>query len=475
MSVSLVVAAGLALQASQAAAHRGVAQRWVAKAGLSADFAGTYVAQLTSREQRVAASTLTGTHPGAAFDADVRGFGFAAAALLDGDGRDIAIVPHDPRLVGTQIGAKYALLTVALRGHVAVSNIVLSAVKATPVVGFAVPFRTPQGRRVFSGGYPISDTPLAAYLNDATSLQGARLYLTDSKGAILATNGKNTRGAQTLTQRAPSLGRAAATSLGGSYRSTSGSYTFAKATVPGTPWTLVITAPTSLLFAATDGSARWLPWLILACLSLLIGVVGCLAIRLLEGRRRLADANRLLLAIARTDGLTSLSTRAHLTDQLETLLAEASPHDVPLCVLMIDVDHFKQLNDNYGHQAGDEALRHIANRLLAAVREGDLIARWGGEEFLAVLPDTAVEEGLEVADRLCRLIAADPIEIGAGGDLVTIQVSVGVAQAAGDGIDALVHRADLGLYRAKEAGRNTARAAGAAPVTDRVHVLAQQP
>jgi diguanylate cyclase (GGDEF)-like protein len=457
LSVALIGGASLALSASQADAHRDVAQRWAAKAGLSADFAGTYVTQLTSREELIASETLTGPHPTTAFQEDVRGFGFPAALLLDSTGRLLAIAPAAPTLIGTQIGAKYAHLTKALRGHAAVSNMVLSAANATPVVAFAVPFDTRHGRRVFSGGYPIAATPLAAYLNDATSLPGARLYLTDGNGIILATNGQETNRTHTLAQRDPRLDRAMSRRVEGSYRAQSVGYTFADANVPGTPWHLVLTVPSNQLFASTDGAARLLPWLILGCLSLVIAVAEFLAVRMFEGRRRLASANEQLVKIARTDPLTGLSNRRHLTEELETLLANVTRHRFALSVLMIDVDYFKQLNDRFGHVAGDHALRQISQRLNAALREGDLLARWGGEEFLAVLPYSNLEQGLEVARRLCRLVAAEPIKIATTGELVIVQVSVGVAAAAQDSLDALVHRADLGLYQAKESGRNTAR------------------
>ena len=125
---------------------------------------------------------------------------------------------------------------------------------------------------------------------------------------------------------------------------------------------------------------------------------------------------------------------------------------------MIDVDHFKDLNDTFGHRAGDFALRHVAHRLNTSLRQGDLLARWGGEEFLAVLPDTDMKQGMVVAERLCNLVAGTPIEVGEDGGLVAIHTSVGIAEYADDTVDTLVDRADLGLYEAKAAGRNTVRA-----------------
>ncbi|HEX3825191.1 MAG TPA: sensor domain-containing diguanylate cyclase [Mycobacteriales bacterium] len=460
-SLLLVAGAGFALHTSQSNARQGLAQRWSARADLSAHFASTYISQLTAREKLVASRNLAGPDPSAAFNAVVQGFGFPAAVLLDEHGRDLAVYPTDPAVVGSQVGAKYAHLSAALRGKVGVSNIVPSAVTGVPVVAFAVPYQTPQGRRVFSGGYPITSTPLAAYLNAATTLKGARLFLLDGDGGVLATNGTAAPDGRTLGQQSAELGQAASRSLSGNYRSGDVSYTFAKAAVPGTSWYLVITAPTSGVFASARGSGWWVPWLILGLLSVLVAIAAFLAIRLLEGRRRLADANHQLTAITRTDGLTGLSNRRHLTEQLEVLLANASRHDFAVSVLMIDVDHFKALNDTHGHNAGDRALRQIADRLVASAREGDLLARWGGEEFLAVLPFTNVADGIKAAERLCRVIAIEPIDIGLGREPASVSISIGVAQATDDTLDALVHRADLGLYEAKAAGRNTARTASA--------------
>jgi len=243
--------------------------------------------------------------------------------------------------------------------------------------------------------------------------------------------------------------------------------------VPGTSWTLVMTTPSSTLFVAVNGSNRWLPWLILLGLSLLMGMAAWLAMRLLGSRQRLDDLNAKLADIARTDALTGLSNRLHLSEQLEGLLANGRRHGFAVSVMMIDVDHFKRLNDSYGHQAGDLALRHVAERLSSSLREGDLIARWGGEEFLAVLPYTDLQEAVAVAERLCRLVAAYPIEMVDRGDLVVVQTSVGVALAAEDSLDALVHRADMGLYEAKAAGRNTVRTYDASPDADGPGEVAQ--
>ena len=456
-ALALIGGAALALHASQASANRGITQRFAARATMMSNFTATYVQQLAAREQRVASQSLTGRHPTARFKDVVRGFGFPAAVLLDNRGRDIAISPSVPSMVGTKIASRYPHLTDAVHGSIGISNVVVSAARATPVIAFAVPFASPYGRRVFSGAYTITDTPLSAYLRNATTLPGARLYLYDGDGVIFATNGSHETGVTTLRNYAPSLAHAASQSPNGRYNSKTGSEIYSRVSVPGTPWSLVIAAPADSVFATTRGSTHWVPWLIFGLLSLLVLAVAMLTIRLLESRGRLADANTQLAEIARTDPLTGLSNRRSLVEQLDVLLANASRHQFPVCVLMIDIDHFKQINDTYGHNAGDRAICHVADLLAAHRREGDLLARWGGEEFLAVLPYSRLRDGLNAARRLCQLIEAAPLDLDAGGDQLTVRASIGVALAGDDSTDALIHRADLGLYEAKAAGRNRVR------------------
>lgn len=459
ISVSLIGGAALFLRSSQASARGGAEARFASRATLSAKFIGTYATELTTREELIANSTLGGSDPTKSFAANIAAFGFQDGALLDSSGRALAVWPATPALVGQQYGAQFAPLRRALLGYVVVSDVASTNSTTPPLVGFAIPFNTASGRRVFSGAYQISSTPLASFLIDSTTLTGAQLYLIDSAGVVFATNNDmQPSTVQTLTQVDPALGVAAAKTTVGTYRIGSTPYSYVKTAVPGTPWSYVIAAPTSGVYVSLNGSGHWLPWLILAGLSVLIAVATWLTIRLLAGRRRLADLNTRLAILARTDKLTGLSNRLHVTEELEQLLIDARRQGFPVCVLMIDVDHFKDLNDTFGHRAGDFALRHVAHRLNTSLRQGDLLARWGGEEFLAVLPDTDMTQGLVVAERLCNLVAGTPIEVGEDGGLVAIHTSVGIAEYADDTIDTLVDRADLGLYEAKAAGRNTVRA-----------------
>ena len=167
-----------------------------------------------------------------------------------------------------------------------------------------------------------------------------------------------------------------------------------------------------------------------------------------ELQRRNADLDRL----SRTDALTGLYNRRHLDSELARLHRDAVRHRDPLCVLLLDLDHFKQINDAHGHSAGDDVLRAFADRLRSDLRAGDIAGRWGGEEFLVILPRTDLEGGRAIAERMRSDTAAEPIVSGARS--ISVTVSVGCALGPRASIEAVVQVADAGLYEAKAGGRN---------------------
>jgi diguanylate cyclase (GGDEF)-like protein len=158
-----------------------------------------------------------------------------------------------------------------------------------------------------------------------------------------------------------------------------------------------------------------------------------------------------LTRLAATDPVTGVWNRHHGTALLVTETAQGDGPRKPLSVLMVDIDNFKAINDSFGHQVGDEVLVEVARRLIGAVRSTDMVARWGGEEFVVLLRDCALDHAVERAEEIRRQIA-DPIFPGVG----TVTVSVGAAQLTGDeDVTSLLGRADEALYEAKRAGRNT--------------------
>ena len=183
-----------------------------------------------------------------------------------------------------------------------------------------------------------------------------------------------------------------------------------------------------------------------------------LAITRVSEHAALSIANRrLVLALrgqANTDGRTGLTNSRAFDEALERVLANRAGSD-SVAVLMLDLDHFKEFNDRYGHPAGDEALRVFANLLGSSVRDGDVVARYGGEEFAIYLPGLSAGGAVEVAERIRERTESSIIPLGPG---LTghVTVSIGIAAAPGDGADRMIllKAADEALYRAKLAGRN---------------------
>jgi diguanylate cyclase (GGDEF)-like protein/PAS domain S-box-containing protein len=168
-----------------------------------------------------------------------------------------------------------------------------------------------------------------------------------------------------------------------------------------------------------------------------------LAITSAETRRRLAQS-------AVTDPLTGLANRRAFDERLAAEIARARRHGRPLALVMVDIDEFKRVNDTHGHQAGDRVLRAVADALAATTREGEIVARVGGEEFAWLLPDAAVGDAFRAAERARAGVAATTVEpVGA----VTVSAGVADLLAAG-GAEDLVARADRALYAAKSSGRD---------------------
>ena len=159
-----------------------------------------------------------------------------------------------------------------------------------------------------------------------------------------------------------------------------------------------------------------------------------------------------LRAMSRTDTLTGLANRRRLQDHLVAVCAAAQRHGHSVGLLMVDVDHFKAVNDTLGHDAGDEVLRTIAARLAEACRLEDLAGRWGGEEFLVVAPLVDTDGIGELGERVRAHVASGSIPT-AGGSELDLTVSVGGAAGSADP-DALLRAADASLYEAKRTGRN---------------------
>jgi two-component system, cell cycle response regulator len=181
-------------------------------------------------------------------------------------------------------------------------------------------------------------------------------------------------------------------------------------------------------------------------------------------KKRLKDANQRLLTelenLSRTDALTGVSNRRSFDEALGKEFTRARRHGHGLGVVMLDIDHFKVVNDTYGHPGGDQVLRAFAGIIASVLREGDTLFRFGGEEFVVLLPHTEREGALCAAQRIVAAVASAPIRMG--GDLINITTSAGVGyleKSTRDGVE-LLGKADAALYEAKSGGRNRAMASG---------------
>ena len=167
-----------------------------------------------------------------------------------------------------------------------------------------------------------------------------------------------------------------------------------------------------------------------------------------------------LQTLSVTDALTGVPNRRYWDLRLAEEIARAQRYRYPLAVLMVDIDHFKRVNDTYGHQVGDVALQQVASRLRSNLRRTDVLARYGGEEFGVLAPQTSLEAAKVLAERLRHAIASEPIWVNSDLSIpLTISVGVAVFPEHGQNESDLVAAADAALYRAKEEGRNCVRVA----------------
>ncbi len=230
-------------------------------------------------------------------------------------------------------------------------------------------------------------------------------------------------------------------------------------------WLLVgLTASCFEVWMTLHGSARYaLGWYMAKAGSLLTSIVVLLSLmhEITRLYSQAALANRTLTTLAQRDGLTGLANRRHFDEVLAQEFRRALRQQMPLALVMADVDHFKGYNDRYGHPAGDDCLRHVCGAIARALRRpGEQAARYGGEEIAIILPATDLGDAVLIAERL-RQTVADLRIAHAGSDCGFVTVSSGVScfhPGRGGDAEALVTAADRALYQAKRDGRNRVRA-----------------
>lgn len=204
-------------------------------------------------------------------------------------------------------------------------------------------------------------------------------------------------------------------------------------------------------------------------LAIMLGgllLAGWLSLRIASGVLASLDAASQALhrqkeaaeALARTDPLTGLANRRAFDEAARLEVQRALRYGTPLALVLADLDHFKSINDGFGHHSGDEVLRQCARILSATVRHVDVVGRWGGEEFVILMPDTGLEEAVQAAERFRQAIAGTPVPLGERSCQCTASFGVAALQRGMPDLDDLLSRADAALYRAKERGRNRVEA-----------------
>jgi len=287
VAVLLLLAAGAYLIGrDQVQQRQALSTQFDTRQATAARFIEAYVTGVFTQERKLTARAFTGPVTPDSFARTATNEGYDAAVLVAADGSLLAVQPTNPAVIGKDV-TKYPHLRTALGGVPAVSPVVISVARGLPVVAFAVPFETPQGRRVFSGGYAVEDTPLAPFVRNVTPYQTAQVLVLDAKSVIVAGNGAGEAG-RPLRQVNPALAgvRTRTATLGSGAQQ----QYVTQGPIAGTTWRMVFAINTQELFAPVDGPARWFPWVGLA----LAGIAALLALlalyRYLIGRARLVES-----------------------------------------------------------------------------------------------------------------------------------------------------------------------------------------
>ena len=267
--------------------------RFALRATLAASFTSSYAQSVVRAERRQAERLLAGSKLTERRFLDVvAALEFDAALLLDSRGRVLHSWPAKPELIGSDLRGKYEHLRVAVAGTPGVSNVVLSAVEGKPVVAFAAPFQSSEGRRVLSGAFGLDGTALGVFLETTLPIQGAELALIDSSGMLLIDSG--TTGGHELRSTDPDLAAAIVDRDRGEYSRAGERRFFARHSVAGTEWAIVVSVSKTELLAPVGGLKGLIPWLLFGGFAAAALMSGLLIWRLADQRTHLATSNRRL-------------------------------------------------------------------------------------------------------------------------------------------------------------------------------------
>jgi signal transduction histidine kinase/CheY-like chemotaxis protein len=292
----LVACAIAAVTTVQRSGRQELDDRLTLRANVGARFVETYVEDVFRHERQQVQAFLAGVDPTEEqFRWVTESLGYPSAVLLDDGGRVLQVSPPAPALIGQDLSARYEHLRLAVAGKEAISTVVPSAALGLPIVAFAVPFDTPAGRRVFSGGFDVRSTPLASFLAGAVPITPNQTYLVDAADAVVATNAGVSAAATTLAEHDPALAGALQRGPSGQVSADGVTRYFTSSPVAGTSWRLILAAPVGKLHAPVNGSRAVALWLMVVVLAVGGLVILVLVIRVGDKSAEAAAARDLAL------------------------------------------------------------------------------------------------------------------------------------------------------------------------------------
>ncbi len=463
-AVALVILTGtlgLFIARSQSETRSHIVASLTLRGSASATLVSTYLTQQAERERRSAEALLSVPNvTRSRFKTVQTAFGAQGAVLLDSRSRVLDIEPSSAGHAGESLAA-YPTTSEAEHDQIAVSNVLPGPNGLASIVTVGVPFESVLfGRRVFAAAYGVGSPQLSGFVDHAIAYKQHEVMLIDSRGNLLAASPRTS--AHSIWGANLPLAEAIAHHSTGPVPGAKTPSTFTIAPVPGTPWRMVLMVPNSKLFSSISGAAEAIPWVVFGLVTVLGVLLLLLFARSLADRARLSVLSNELESIARTDSLTGLANRRGIEEDLGREFARSRRRHEPITVLMIDLDHFKEVNDRYGHEAGDRVLIALGECMREALRAEDIYGRLGGDEFIVVMAGADEDAGRRAAERLERCAAAvDLSEIGLPEG---IPMSLGLSSGVHTTPEDLIRAADVELYRVKGARRAGANVAPAAPV-----------
>jgi diguanylate cyclase (GGDEF)-like protein len=454
LALAALLIGGLAYNVvhSQARARAGIEQEFGRRAALAAGLT-TAAFNSTADQWKQGFSGPRSSLPQAmeqlqSYNAD------SGAAVLDARGRLLVTWPLNARRPAF---LKSPTARRALAGRLSISDIDGGG-PGQLLAG--IPFDTPSGRRVALELLPseIIASFARAYLASAPAIRGGRGYLIDGNSRVLAAS-------VPVRSGSPLPDRGLAAALRGHSAGSSGGRYYAASALAGTRWRVVLTASHDRLLAPVQGSTKRTAWMLFAAFVAALAALVAVGLRALRSSSQLVAAHERERAAQRLaherlhDALTGLPNRVLFLDRADNALALAERSGQALAVLFVDLDRFKRINDSLGHASGDTLLTAVAERLNDAVRAGDTVSRFGGDEFLVLSLDVDGADGaLHLAQRITAALA-QPFRLGDRSVHVSCCVGIALHLPGADLPDAaaLVRDADAAMYRAKAEGQGRVR------------------